>query len=278
MLLTSPPTRLSHIHLERVRSMPSWDHPPAPMPNHAAISYDLYRPANPSPLRLVTNTAEQPPSVLQRRLPVADLETSGSRMVGFPCTHKRNLSSSKDVKFKGPDIIVPPLPSSPVPLTLPTENRQVEARNPRPSLGPSSRTSDESMSFISSDHTRLSSFFNHETPVADEFPDSPSMYSPTPPNSSAPSAIDLSESSTGWPNLADVNLAITDIEHHRATVEEFSGEELSDEQPTGERPCDKDDVLAPSRKRASRGKSNRSEWWFVCPGSRGWRLITMNCR
>lgn len=286
MLLTSPPARLLLVHLERVRSTPSYDHAPAPMPKQAASSHDLYRPANPSPLRLVTNAPEQPPSVLQHRLPIADLGTSGDRAVGFPYTHKRSLSTSKNAKFKGPDIIVPLLPSSPVPPTLPTEKHPDEARNPpdcsdipdRPSLCPSSGTSDESTSIVSSDHTCLSSFFNHETPVADEFPDSPSMYSPTPPNSSAPSAIDLSESSTGWPNLADVNLAITDIGHHYATAEEFSGEKLSEEQPTGEQPCDKDG-LAPTPKEASRGKSHRSEWWFVCvSGITGWRLITMDCR
>jgi len=182
-------------------------------------------------------------------------------MIGSPHKQKRNLSTLKDVKFKGPDIIVPPLPPSPAPPTLRT-NRPGEARNPPDpsdisSLGHPSRTSDENTSFVSSDHTRLSSFFNHETPMADDLPDTPSMYSPTPPNSSAPSAIDLSERSTGWPNSADVNLAITRIGHHHATVRETSGEKLSDEQPTGEQPCDKDG-LTPTLKEAFRGKSHRS--------------------
>jgi len=181
-------------------------------------------------------------------------------MVGFPSPHKRNLSTSKYVKFKGPDIIVPPLPSSPGPPTLPAEDHPAEARNPPDPSGTPGRPGLGHSSFVPSDHTRLSSFFNHETPVVDELPDSPSMYSPTPPNSSAPSAIDLSGSSTGWPNSADVDLAITDIGHRHATVGVFSGEELSDEQPTGEQPRGKDG-LTPTSKETSRGKSRRSEWW-----------------
>lgn len=176
-------------------------------------------------------------------------------MVGFPHKHKRNLSTSKYVRFKGPDIIVPPLPSSQVPPTLPAAARipaDLSGIPDRSSLRHSSRTSDESTSFTSPDHTRLSSFFNHETPVADDLPDSPSMYSPTPPNSSTPSEVGLLESSTEWPNLADVNLPIIDIGHHQATVGESSDEELSDEQPTGEQPCGKDG-LTPTLKEASCG-------------------------
>lgn len=248
---TGHPARSPLFHLERVRSTPDYDPAAVPPLRRAIGSYDLYRPTNPSPLRLVTNAPVQPPSAPLRQVSIADLETLRGRIIA----HKQGLSAPKDVRFKGPEIVIPPPPTSPVSPTLPIEDILAEARKPsdpsdilnRPGLGPSSITTNKNAPFTSWDHTRLSSFFNQETPIVDELPDSPSMYSPTPPNSSAPTGIELSESSTGWPNFADIDLAIMDIRHHHASVEEPSGEELSDEQPTGERPY------------GTGGKSHRSE-------------------
>lgn len=257
MLLTS---RSPLTHLDRVQSTPSHDlsilasspievvepHSPpsdgdssvplvpASTPTQAKSLYDRYRPVHPSPLRFVTNALERPPPVLQRRLSIANLEAPGSGVICFSRTHQRNLSTPMNVKFKGPGIVVPPVSTN------------------RPILAPSSIASDENAFLICSDYTRLS-------PAADEFPDSPSIYSPTPPNSSAPLAIDLTESSTGWPNLADADLAAIDVGHHHPFGEQLPGEEPSENQASGEWPCGEDGSTAVS-KEISRGKSHCSEW------------------
>lgn len=200
MLLTSRPARSPLAHLDRPRFTPSYDPnrsirsrlpanvvtlrsppsdvdpqaPPAPVPTPTQVTspYNPYQPIHPSPLRFVTNA----------ELTMANLGTLGGNMVVFPRTPRRNLSVPKRVRFKGVEIVIPPLPTSPAP-TLATENIPVSTQD---------------ASLISSDYVRISPIsFDHETPATDEFPDSPSVYSPTPPNSSTPPTTDPFESSRG---------------------------------------------------------------------------------
>ena len=115
MLLNSRPARAPLTHLERVRFMPTYDPNPSiclrSPPNVADPSSTLsdvtsapvptpnlcdpHRPKNPSPLRQVANTLEQPPRKLQHRLTLANLGTPGGKLVGFPRTCQQNLSAPK---------------------------------------------------------------------------------------------------------------------------------------------------------------------------------------
>jgi len=221
---------------------------------------DLYRPKNPSPLRQVTNALEQPPQKFQHRLTMANLGTPGGTLVGFPRTCQQNLSVPKRVRFRAAEITTPPMPASP---TTPTENIPAKAQQPSdPSdVAPSSIVSDENTSLGSFVHTPT--VFDRETPLADDFPDSPSVYSPTPPNSSAPSANHLLESLRGLPKSAKVNPPAIDIGHLRPSVEQLLDEGSPSEQhhtgklSIGEQPND-EDRSASASKDDSRGKSRRS--------------------
>ena len=254
MLLNSRPARAPLTHLERVRFMPTYDPNPSiclrsppnvadpsstlsdvtSAPVHTPNLCDPHRPKNPSSLRQVANTLEQPPRKLQHRLTLANLGTPGGKLVGFPRTCQQNLSVPKRVKFRGPEITIPPMPAS---STTPTEN--IPARTQQPSdpldMAPSSIVSDENTTLGSFVHTPT--VFDRETPSADDFPDSPSVYSPTPPNSSAPSASYLSGSLRGLPKLAEVNppVIVLDIGHLRPSLGQFLGEGSPNEQHhTGE--------------------------------------------
>ena len=192
-------------------------------------------------------------------------------MVGFPRTRQQDLSARKKVRFRVAEITIPPLPTLPTSPSTPTKNSPTEARKPsessdipdRAGLAPSSIVSDENRSLASSDHTRNSPIFDHETSAAGEFPESPSVYSPTPPNSSTPPASRFSDSSRGPPTLADVNLAVIEIGHLHPSIEEFLGKGSPDEQPTGEKPRS-GDGFTPASKDVSRGKSHRLERWLAC--------------
>jgi len=200
MLLTSRPARSPFIHFDRVKFTSSYDpnpsirlrspanvvnfhSPPSEAESQATDPYDLqYRPIHPSPLRFVTNVPEQSLPGLRRQAKPGAPETA------FPSAHQPSLSARKRVRFKGVDIIIPPLPTSFAP-TPPTD---------------SSTISSEDTSLTCSDHARVSPvFFDHETPATEEVPDSPSVYSPTPPNSSTPPTLDELEGSRGQPKLAD---------------------------------------------------------------------------
>ena len=299
MLLTSRPPRPPLAHFDRVKLTPSYDpnpsirsrppanavslHPPppdadlpippapAPTPTRATSSSDLNRPNRPSPLRRGTDVPEKPPQEHQRRLTIANLGTPGGKMVGFPRTRQQDLSARKKVRFRVAEITIPPLPTLPTSPSTPTKNSPTEARKPsessdipdRTGLAPSSIVSDENRSLASSDHTRNSPVFDHETSAAGEFPESPSVYSPTPPNSSTPPASRFSDSSRGPPTLADVNLAVIEIGHLHPSIEEFLGKGSPDEQPTGEKPRS-GDGFTPASKDVSRGKSHRLERWLAC--------------
>jgi len=268
MLLNNRPARAPLTHLERVRFMPSYDPNPSirlrppvnvvnlhsapsdvdptatlasvPTPAQVASLYDLHRPQSPSPLRQVTNAPEQPPLKLQHRLTIANLGTPGGKLVGFPHRCKQNLSVPKRVRFRGAEIIIPPVPTFPTSPATPLENIPAEAQQPsdRSDVAPLSVVPDENTFLNPSVHARTVS--DHETSATadvDEFPDSPSVYSPTPPNSSVPSANHLSESSRGPP--------IIDTGYLRPSFEQFLGEGTSNKQHTGElsiseQPCGED--------------------------------------
>jgi hypothetical protein len=228
---------------------------PVPVPTLTQVTgpYDSHRPQNASPLRQVANVPEQPPLKLQHRLTIANLGTPGGKLVGFPRACQQNLPVPKRVRFRGGEIIVPPMPTFPVPPTAPTENIPAEAQQP---LGPQ----DENTSLNRSVHTPT--VFDRETSAADEFPDSPSVYSPTPPNSSAPSANHLSESPRGPPRLAEVNPPVIDIGHPRPSLVQFLGEGSSNKEDTGGPPiCQPrgEDRSTSTSKDDSYGKSHRSE-------------------
>ncbi|KAF9653091.1 hypothetical protein BDM02DRAFT_3108222 [Thelephora ganbajun] len=253
MLLTSRLARSPLIRLERfaptydLNSLPpdtASPVPPAPTPTptQATSPYDLHRPINPSPLRFVTNVPEQPPPEPLRPPTIADLGTpEGERADGFHRTRQQNLSVPKKVRFKGAEIIILPLPTLPTSPTIPTENIPAEARGPldpsdvlnRANLVLSSIVSDEDTSLTSSENTHIFPTPYHEISAVGEFPDSPSVYSPTPPNSSTPPTTGLLESSNGSPKLVDVDLEDIDIGYHHPSVEQFSAREPSDEQPCG---------------------------------------------
>ena len=242
---------------------------PAPVPTSNLC--DPHRPKNPSPLQQVTNTLEQPPLKLQHRLTMANLGTPGGGLVGFPRTCQQNLSVAKRVKFRGPEIAIPPMPAS---STTPTEN--IPARTQQPSdpldVAPPSIVSDENTTLGS--FVQTPTVFDRETPSAGDFPDSPSVYSPIPPNSSAPSASRLSGSLRGLPKLAEVNPPVIDIGHLRPSLGQLLGEgppnelhhtgELSiGEQPHGE------DISRSASKNDSCGKSHRPGWRLRCIQSQG---------
>lgn len=192
-------------------------------------------------------------------------------MVGFPRTHQRSLSTPKDIKFEGLEIIVPPLPMLPISSTPPTENAPVEGQNPlvpsdasdRASLAPPSIISDGDVPLISSDYARLLPVFDHETPAADEFPDNPSVCSATPQNSSTPPTTDPPRGSMRWSLLANVNFGDVkfNVARHHPSVERFSG--VSNERPAGVRSYD-EDGSTPMSKGDSRGRSHCLDWWFAC--------------
>lgn len=291
MLLNSRPARAPLTHLERVRFMPSYDpntsarlrspvnvtnphsapsdvNPtitPAPIPTPTQVTSldDLHRLKDPSSFRQSTNVPEQPSLKLQHRLTIANLGTPGGKLVGFPRTYQQNLSVPKRVRLRGVEIIIPPMPTFPTSPTTPTENIPAEAQQPSdPSdVAPSSIVSDENTSLGSFVHTPT--VFDRETPLADDFPDSPSVYSPTPPNSSAPSANHLLESLRGLPKSAKVNPPAIDIGHLRPSVEQLLDEGSPSEQhhtgklSIGEQPND-EDRSASASKDDSRGKSRRS--------------------
>jgi len=237
---------------------------PEPIQTQVASPYDLHQPIHPSPLRHISNVTDQPPPELQRRLTIANLGTPGGKMVGFPRTRQRNLSAPKKVRFKGADIIIPPLPTLSTSPTPPTENVPTEARKPLDLSG-------ENRHLTSSDHARIYPV-GHETFSVDEFPDSPSVYSLTPPipNSSGLPKSYLSDSSKGSPKLAEVYLAVIDISHHNPFPEQFSGEGPSTEQPAGEQPRGEDrstvsrdatklEEHAPDRRRDN--SADGLSWW-----------------
>lgn len=99
-----------------------------------------------------------------------------------------------------------------------------------PGPAPSSIIPDEIKLLASSDRSRLTPVFDHETPAADEFSDSPFVGSTTPPNSSTPPTTGLSESSMGWSSLVEVILAVINIGRRHPSVEQFSttGSSLAD--------------------------------------------------
>ena len=293
MLLNSRPARAPLTHLERVRFMPSYDpNPsirlrspvnlvdphsapsdvdpivtPASLPTQTQVTspHDPHRPKSPSPLQQVTNVPERSPSKLQHRLTIANLGTPGGKLVGFPRTYQQNLSVPKRVRFRGAEIIIPPMPAFPTSPTTPMENIPVEAQESSdpPDVVPSSIVSGGNTSWNFFVHSPL--VFDHGTSAADEFPDSPSVYSPTPPNSSAPPANYLSESSRGPPKLAEP--LVIDIGHLHPSLEQFLGEgpfdKRTDELSIGEQPRDEDRSALISEV-DSRGKSHHSEWQLGC--------------
>ena len=239
---------------------------PVPTPTQATSLYDPHQPK--SPLRQVTDVPEQLPLKLHHRLTIANLGTPGGKLVGFPRVCQQNLSAPKRVRFGGAEIIIPSMPMFPASPTTATENVPVEAQQP-------SDPSDVAPSWIvSAENTPLNifvhtpTFFDRETSAADEFLDSPSVYSPTPPNSSAPFENYLLESSRGPPKLIEVDLPVIDIGHLRPSLEQFLGEGSSNKQHTGEPPIGErprsEDRSTSTSKGDSRGKSRRSEWRFGC--------------
>lgn len=202
---------------------------------------------------------------------MANLGTPGGKLVGFPRTCQQSLSVPKRVKFRGPEITIPPTSAS---STTPTENIPAKAQQP-------SDLSDAALSSIVPDEgTTLGSFvhtptvFDRKTPSAGDFPDSPSVYSPTPPNSSAPSANHLSESSKGLPKLAEVNPPVVDIGHLRPSLKQLLGKGPSNEQhhagelSIGKQPHGEDRSKSAS-KNDSCGKSHRSGWRLRCIQNQG---------
>ena len=308
MLLNSRPARAPLTRLERVRFMPSYDPSPSarlrspvnvtnphsapsdanptttpapiPTPTQVTSPDDLHRPKDPSSFRQATDVPEQLSLKLQHRLTIANLGTPGGKLVGFPRTHQQNLSVPKRVRFRGVEIIIPPTPTFPTSPTTPTENIPAEAQQP-------SDLSDVAPSLIVSDeYTSWNSFhtptvIDRETSAADEFPDSPSVYSPTPPNSSAPSANYLSESSRGPPKLAEVNPPVIGIGQLHPSLEQFLGEGSSNKQHNGELPIGGqprgEDRPTSMSKGDSHGKSHRNGG-LGASRVEGQRLMVMNCR
>ena len=94
---------------------------PMPTPKQETSPYDLHRVIRPSHLLLVSDVPERPSSQLQRRLSIANLGTPGGSMVGFPRTHRRDLSTPRYFEFKGSEITVLSTPSTPLIDSAPGE-------------------------------------------------------------------------------------------------------------------------------------------------------------
>jgi len=255
MLLTGRPVRSPLAHLERLKFTPIYDpnpsirlrspvnvvylHPPQSDVDSRALPAPVPSPTQPtSPCG--PDVSNQPRAKFDRRLTIANLGTPGGKMVGFPRAPRQNLSTPKRVRFKGVEIVVPPLPKSPTSLAIRTENIPDEVRSPshhpdmpdQESLPPSSIILGGETRLASPIHIRVYPAPDHETPAPEEFPDSPSVYSPTPPNSSVPPPPDPLE--RGSSQLAEVGFAVLDIGHHPSLVGRFSDEDPSSEQPRSE--------------------------------------------
>jgi len=272
MLLTSRPARSPLTHLERVKFTPSYDlnlsirsrspantddsHLPPLDADSRVLSalkltqaqqtnlHDLHLPTDPGSLRAVANLPKQPPARLGRRSTTANLSTPGGDTVGFPHTRQQKLSVPKRVRFGGTEIIIIPPRDSLIPPTTPTKNSADEVQKPsnllsipdQANLSPSLVFSYENTRSTSSDHTCVPPALDHEISALDEFPDSPSVYSPTPPNSSVLSTFNPQERAP--PQL---DLAAIDIEHHPSV------ERSSDEVPSNEQPRRKDESTSESK-------------------------------
>jgi hypothetical protein len=257
MLLTSRPARSPLTHLERVKFTPSYDpnlsicsrspvnivnfhlppsdadspvpSTPKTIPSQPKNPYDLYGPMGTGPLRAVTNAPKQPPAELGRRLTVANLSTPGGKLVGFPRTLQQKLAVPKRVRFHGTEIIIPPIRDSPISPTTPAMNNPLDIPE-QASLPLILIVSCENAGPTSSEHTSVPPALDRETSEPEEFPDSPSVYSPTPPNSSV---ISTSNSSERLPPQLDSSF--TDIGHNHSAGRS-SDEDSSNGQPTNERP------------------------------------------
>ena len=272
MLLTSRPARSPLTHLERVKFTPSYDPnlsirsrspantvdfhlppsdadsrvPPAPKLTLAQPinPYDLHGPTDPGSLRAVTNLPKQPPAELGRRLTTANISTPRGKTVGFPRTRQQKLSVPKRVRFGGTEIIILPLRDPPISPTTPAKNDPDGAQKPSNLLGipdqanpsPSLIVSYENTRSTSSDDICVPPALDHGISALEEFPDSPSVYSPTPPNSSVLTTSSLPERAP--PQL---DFAVIDIEHHHSV------ERSSDEVPSNEQPRKKDESTSESK-------------------------------
>lgn len=236
MLLTSRPARPNLTHLERAKLTPGHADPNLSISSGSPIDTPFYFPRSDARSRapLVsrptpTQPAKRPPTDRGRRSAVANVGAQGEKIDGLSCAHQ-NPPVPKRVRFHGVDIIVPPPPSSP---TAPTENISGEAQN---SSGGLDQAGSSTSSIVSCETARPTSsehyahvFLNQETSTLDEFPDSPSVYSPTPPNSSAlPTSNSLERRS---PTSAEADRpGVIDISRHCSSIGRPSNEDPSNKQ------------------------------------------------
>jgi hypothetical protein len=115
------PANISNHHLPPSDSGSPEIPPPTSTPERETSPYDLHRPIRPSHLLLVADVPERPSSQLQRRLSIANLGTPGGSIVGFPRTHRRDLSTPRYFEFKGSEITVISTPSTPLMNSAPGE-------------------------------------------------------------------------------------------------------------------------------------------------------------
>lgn len=279
MLLTSRPARSHLTHLERAKLTPSHD-PNLSICSRSHIDTPFYFPRSDAHSRAplvsipTTQPARQPPTELGRRSTVANVGAQGEKMNGLSRTHQ-NLSVPKRVRFHGVDIIIPPPPSSPPSPTAPTENISDETQNSsggsdvpdQAGSSPSSIVSCETARPTSSEHDARV-FLNQETSTLDEFPDSPSVYSPTPPNSSASPTSNFLE--RGSPASAEADWGVIDISHHCSTIGRFSNEDPFNQPPASKQPHSKNESAPTPRDEWRNGqvpKRQRDEsvealsWW-----------------
>ena len=224
-----------------------------PTPTQQANPYDRHRPIKPSPLRVVTNVPKQPPTELGRRSTVANVGAQEEKMAGLSRAHQ-NLAAQKRVRFHGADIIIPPPPSSPTLPAIPTENISDEAQNSSGGSDIPDQAGSSTSSIVSCERTRSTSFEHHahilptsdqEISTLDEFPDSPSVYSPTPPNSPVLSTSNFLE--RGSPASAEADRGVIDVNHHCSSIGRFSNEDPSNESPTSKQPRSKDESAPTSK-------------------------------